>query len=174
VVNSLTLFRNNDNLRSKRSIDELGQIKPSNARNKTKLDITQRQSRQVEAVKYTSASNSQQGGKLLELQQRLDAKGVGLEEFLEGTQIEVVLAIEDYELLEVQLIHLQEIVEVDLAEGLPGSTAVDGALLALLNGIARGGSGEGSKGGNKDGRELHLDILIDLVVVLWMSILTSN
>jgi hypothetical protein len=114
---SLALFRDNSDLGLQSSIDELCQVETSNSINKSKVQVTKVQSRQLKLVKDTSLGNSKHGGELLELEKRLEAEVSRGEEILEDDDVEVVSLAEDLELAKVELVDPKEVVEVNLAEG---------------------------------------------------------
>jgi hypothetical protein len=116
VVCKLTLLSDDSDLGSRRSVNELSEVETADTVNKTKVQTAKLETRKLELVKDSSLSNGEHGGQLLELKERLDAELVGGEEIGEDVDIEVVLNTEGLELDKVELVNLEEVVEINLAE----------------------------------------------------------
>lgn len=145
-------------------IDELAEIQEANVVQETKVELSEGQGAEVEAVEETEALELQERGELLELEEGLDVEDVGIEEAAEAIEAEVVDLAEQQQLVQVKGVDAEQVGEVVVGEVQAieqrqveaAEASVDGSETPLL-GLGGSSSNSGGESRDKQADGLHFD-----------------
>lgn len=156
--NDNSLLRNGGDLGNQRLVNDGAEVKASNARDETELELLQLQGSEVELVEDTEVGELEEGLELLELEDGVQVEDVVLEQALESQRVEVVVHSEGVQELKIQGVDDVQVLNVngvEVAETVQERKVDSGTGLNLLGG---GGNGESGESASEDTGELHFDV----------------